>query len=457
MKAAVDLTEGRLERELAYYRRELNDVGARLLRSQEEQSQAFREARRSRTVAKLIREAYRLADSGSAPDELGKPMLDIIIDSAMCDAAAFLREEEPGTGRFTVTHAIGAGVDTASGSTALTATPAFFFTTSRTPIESPAYEITRILQLPYVLWGYDPSTGHALILGNRSEGNVSRPFEAGDQELVEGALSVYVDVLQRKADEVVLREAKREAEEASATRARFMATLTHELRTPLNAVIGFSEMLLSGSGYRLTAAQREEYLGQILESGQHLLSVINSILDYSSLAQSAPSLHSQWSSAQGLLTRAAGEAVPLGVQKGVEIHLRHPKPDLLLDVDGVRFRQVLSNLVGNAVKFTPSGGRVVLTAAARADGTAAIEVCDTGIGMRAEDIPRALEPFRQIDTGPGRAAGGTGLGLPIAKGLVEAHGGSLAIESAPALGTIVVVTLPAERVRAVTAAARDEA
>ena len=444
---AVDPAEGRLERELAYYRRELNDVGARLVRSQEEQSQAFREARRSRTVAKLIREAYRLADNGSAPDELGKPMLDIIVDSAMCDAAAFLREEGRGTGLFTVTHAIGAGVGAAPGPTALTAVPTFFFTTSRTPIEQPAYEITRILQLPYVLWGHDPSTGHALVLGNRSEGNVSRPFEAGDQELVEGALSVYVDVLQRKAGEVALREAKREAEEASATRERFMATLTHELRTPLNAVIGFSEMLRSGSGYRLTAAQREEYLGQILESGQHLLSVINNILDYSSLAQSAPSLRPRWLSAQGLLGRAAGEAMPLGLRQNVEIHLRQPEPDLLLDVDEVRFRQVLSNLVGNAVKFTPGGGRVVLAAAALADGTAAVEVSDTGVGMRPEDIPRALEPFRQIDAGLGRAAGGTGLGLPIAKGLVEAHGGRLAIESAPALGTKVVVTLPAARVR----------
>ena len=107
MKPSADLAEGRHERELAYYRRELNDVGARLLRSQEEQSQAFREARRSRTVAKLIREAYRLADGGSAPDDLGKPMLDVIVDNAMCDAAAFLREEGRGTGRFTVTHAIG--------------------------------------------------------------------------------------------------------------------------------------------------------------------------------------------------------------------------------------------------------------------------------------------------------------------------------------------------------------
>lgn len=444
--SGADPAKGQLERELAYYRRELNDVGARLLRLQEEQSQAFREARRSRTVAKLIREAYRLADNGSGPDELGKPMLDIIIDSVMCDAAAFLREDESEPGRFAVTHAIGAGADGLPDAVELPTVPGFFFTTSRTPIEPPAYELTRILRLPYVLWGYDGGTGHALILGNRSEGNVNRPFEQGDQELVEGALSVYVDVLQRKSDEVALRKAKLAAEEASATRSRFLATLTHELRTPLNAIIGFSEMMVSTSTYRLTAAQRDEYTRQILESGQHLLSVINDILDYSSLAQAAPSLRTRWLPARELLRGAVGEATALAVQKNIEIRLAAFEADLLLDIDGVRFRQVLANLLGNAVKFTPPGGRVIVSGAARADGGADLEISDTGVGMRAEDIPRALEPFRQLESGSGRIGGGTGLGLPIAKGLVEAHGGALTIESVPARGTRVVVTLPTGRV-----------
>ena len=124
---------GQLERELAYYRRECNDLGARLLRLQEEQSQAFREARRSRTVAKLIRETNRLADTGIAPDELGGPVLEIIVDNAMCDRAAFLREHPAGSGRFQITHAVGVGDGLAAATLAIPQPPTFFFTTARTP------------------------------------------------------------------------------------------------------------------------------------------------------------------------------------------------------------------------------------------------------------------------------------------------------------------------------------
>jgi diguanylate cyclase (GGDEF)-like protein len=204
-RAASDANPpGQLERELAYYRRECNDLGARLLRLQEEQSEAFREARRSRTVAKLIREASRLADTGIAPDELGEPMLEIIVDNAMCDRAALLQESPPGSGRFTTTHVIGAG-DRSPSTVVVQPPPAFFFTTAETRLEPPAYELIAILQLPYVLWAYDRSTGAALIVGNRSQANVSRPFGPGDQELIEGGLSVYLDVLARRRAEVALR------------------------------------------------------------------------------------------------------------------------------------------------------------------------------------------------------------------------------------------------------------
>lgn len=193
-------TLGRLERELAYYRRECNDLGARLLRLQEEQSSAFREARRSRTVAKLIREAHRLADTGVPSDELAGPVIEIIVDNTMCDRAALLSESPVGSGLFTVLRAIGLGEQPLAVSV-VPDPPSFFFTTAQTPLESPAYELTSILQLPYVLWAYDRSTGYALIIGNRLEANVSRPFEPGDQELIEGGLSVYLDVLARRRAE----------------------------------------------------------------------------------------------------------------------------------------------------------------------------------------------------------------------------------------------------------------
>ena len=440
---------GRLERELAYYRRECNDLGARLLRLQEEQSQAFREARRSRTVAKLIREAHRLADHCTAPEEIGASMLEVIVENTLCDRAAFLRREPgaAGTDLFRVTHAIGFGAHPPAELVTVPAPPGFFLTTARTVIESPAYELTGILRLPYVLWAYDRASGYGLILGNQTEANVSRPFEAGDQELVEGALSVFIDVLARKQVEVELRFAKATAEEASALRARFIATLSHELRTPLNAIIGFSGMMLPGAPYRVTEAQRAEYAEQINESGRLLLELINDILDYSSLAKVAPRLALSWQKAETLLGGPMRELAALAIQNDVALALSLPDPGLELRVDPLRFRQVMNNLVSNAVKFTGKGGTVTVSARLGPDGMADLAVRDTGVGMKPEDVPRALEPFQQIEGGLARSFPGTGLGLPIAKGLVEAHGGTLRIVSAPGEGTAVLIQLPAASVR----------
>jgi len=439
---------GQLERELAYYRRECNDLGARLLRLQEEQSQAFREARRSRTVAKLIREAYRLADQWATPAAIGGPLLEIIVDNALCDRAALLRRE-PGSGvgaeRFRVLQSIGNGVAPV-GDVILPAVPSFFFTTSRTPFEPPAYELAAILGVPYVLWAHDRGSDLALILGNQSEGNVTRPFEAADQELIEGALSVTIDVLRRKQAELALREAKAAAEQASTVRARFLATLSHELRTPLNAVIGFSEMIAPEDRPEPPQEQRRRFAAQILDSGRTLLELINNILDYSSLAQSTPYLDCAWQPAAPMLEAVLREAMPMATRLGVRVERLEAAPIALL-VDRLRMRQLVSNLVGNALKFTPSGGSVRLAVRLIEAGGAVIEVADDGIGMAPAEIPRALEPFQQIQSGHTRGFAGAGLGLPIAKGLAEAHAGALSIESAPSVGTIVRVVLPAERVR----------
>jgi signal transduction histidine kinase len=444
----IRLDLAKLERELAYYRRECNDLGARLLRLQEEQSQAFREARRSRTVAKLIREAHRLADSCGSPDEIGASMLEVIVENTLCDRAAFVRRE-PGAAadQFRVTHAIGFGADTPPSLATVPSAPAFFLTTSRTVIETPAYELTGILRVPYVLWAHDRASGHALIIGTHSEANVSRPFEAADQELVEGALSVYIDVLLRKQAEMDLRAAKATAEEASAVRARFLATLSHELRTPLNAIIGFSEMMAPGSRYQLTSNQQADYAGQIHESGEMLLRLINDILDYSSLARSAPLLSPVWCAAGSVLGGAAREVSAMAIPKQITLEVLCGTAGLELCVDVLRFRQVINNLLSNAVKFTPAGGRVTISARQAEDGSGEIVIADTGLGMRPEDVPRAMEPFQQIDHGHSRTVVGTGLGLPIAKGLAEAHGGTLDIVSALGEGTRVTVTLPPSAVR----------
>jgi signal transduction histidine kinase len=439
----------KLERELAYYRRECNDLGARLLRLQEEQSQAFREARRSRTVVKLIREAHRLADVAGSPDEMGLPLLEVIAGQhPVRPRALVLRIPSPdGAELFRVTHVLGFGAEPPEDPVRVPAPPAFFFTTSRTPLESPAYELTGILGVPFILWSYDAATGRGLIVGNRSEANVSRPFEAGDQELMEAALSVYLDILLRKRGEAELKRATAMAEEASALRARFIATLSHELRTPLNTIIGFSEMITEPARFRVTPEKGESYARHIHAAGSNLLALINDILDYSSLAQMAPSLALEWCPAAELIGNTVEGLSSLAIQKGVALVAGAVDPGLELRADRLRLGQILGNLISNGVKFTPAGGRVTVSLRREPDGSAALEVADTGVGMRAEDIPRALEPFRQLDAGHARAFPGSGLGLPIASGFAAAHGGRLRIESEPGVGTRATLLLPADALR----------
>ena len=438
-------TPGQLERELAYYRRECNDLGARLLRVQEEQSRAFREARRSRTVAKLIREAHRLADTGITPEALGAPVLEIILENALCDRAALLVERPSGSGSFEVTHAVGM-TEPRSPPVVITGAPAFFFTTASSRLEPPAYELCGILRLPYILWAYDQGSGHALIIGNRTEQNVNRAFEAGDQELIEGGLSVYLDVLARRQAEVSLRTAMREVEEANNTKATFLATLSHELRTPLNAVIGLSEIMTLPDRPGLTLEKCAEHAEQIRSASRHLLQLINDILDYSSIARGRIALEQEWVRLQAVIQAAVKNAAAQAAARTVTLEAAPIEPSIGVYVDTLRFRQILDNLLGNAVKFTPAEGRVTVSVATHAQGALTITVADTGVGMRPEDIPAALSEFRQIANPLTRSSAGTGLGLTIAKGLVEALGGELRISSQLNEGTRVGVTLPASHV-----------
>lgn len=441
-RGAVGVSPGQLERELAYYQRECNNLGARLLRLQEEQSQAFREARRSRTLAKLIREAHRLADTVIGPEDLGDRILEIVIDNTMCDRAALLVEDAPGSRVFRVTHAIGLREKATSPMT-LPSVPEFFFTTAQSRIEPPAYELTGILQLPYVLWGYDRTTGHALMIGNRSEANVSRAFEAGDQELIEGGLSVYIDVLARKQAEQELRRAMHAAEQADEAKAAFLATLSHELRTPLNAIIGLADIMHSKRSPALTAERSGAYAAEIAGSGRHLLRLINDILDYSGIARGHLAIQPEWVRLEHAVGAAIRAAQWMAEERRVTLSTSPIDPAFGLLVDSVRFRQILDNLIGNAIKFTPPDGQVAVDVEVGADGSIQISVRDTGIGMRSEDIAIAMEPFRQLDNALTRKTAGTGLGLPITKGLVEAHGGAVVIESEPGQGTTVRIVFPA--------------
>ncbi|MDX5931945.1 sensor histidine kinase [Acidiphilium acidophilum] len=433
-----------LERELQYYRREYNEIGARLLRAQEEQSRVAREARRSRTVARLVRESYQIIDHDIPAETIGPLMLATIADTAVCDCAALLLVDPAAPERFLVQHAFGTTTPTLL---TLPDPPDHLYTAGRTPPVAAAAPMIDLLGVPFILWAYDPATGRALLLGNRTESNIHRAFEAGDRELVEVSLAVYNDLLVRKRAEIALREAKQAAEDANAVRARFLATLSHEFRSPLEAVIGFSELLLQTGRQTPGPEQKDEFARQILDSGHRLLALVKDILDFSRFNNTVPYLRRDWLSLGVLLRNAVRSFAAEAASREIRIDVAVPEMPIEVSIDYERFRQILANLIGNALKFTPAGGVITVGGIASAGDGASITVSDTGIGIAPQDLPRTLEPFVQVYDPAGPRVSGAGLGLPIAKQLVEAHNATLTIRSAPGAGTSVIITLPASYVR----------
>jgi PAS domain S-box-containing protein len=259
------------------------------------------------------------------------------------------------------------------------------------------------------------------------------------------------DVTAQLAAERQLRAAKAEAESLrddalSADRAKseFLATMSHELRTPLNAIIGFSEAMMHEVMGPIGSARYREYACDIHNSGQHLLELINSILDLSKLQARSMSLNEEVIDLGSVAAACVRLVRERASKSQVELRAALPPHLLLVRADELRLKQVLLNLLSNAVKFTPEGGTVAISALQDARGTE-IVVADTGIGLTEEEIGLALQPFRQIDNSLGRRHQGTGLGLPLSKALVELHGGELRIDSSPGRGTRVTMVLPAER------------
>jgi signal transduction histidine kinase len=260
-----------------------------------------------------------------------------------------------------------------------------------------------------------------------------------------GVLATYLDITERKRVEADLRRAKEEAELASRTKTEFLANMSHELRTPLNAVIGFAEIMQGAVFGPLGDARYGEYAADIRDSGQHLLNLINDLLDVSKIEFGKVELCEETVDLTGIIDSCMRLMRDRADQAGLEL-AAHTPPDLpYLCADGRRLKQILLNLMSNAVKFTPSGGRVTVRARL-AEGGLEIIVADTGIGIAPHDLAKALQPFGQIDSRMSRKYQGTGLGLPLTKSMIELHGGSLRLESVVGYGTAATLWLPPARI-----------
>jgi two-component system cell cycle sensor histidine kinase PleC len=236
-----------------------------------------------------------------------------------------------------------------------------------------------------------------------------------------------------------------EATESNKSKAQFLAAVSHELRTPLNAIIGFSQIIAQGTFGPEEFERYRSYAQDIQSSGEHLLEVINDILDLSRVEAGKLVLREESIGVVELVE----STLRLVRQRATEgrLTLETDIPDCCCQMRGDKrlLRQLLLNLVANAVKFTPAGGKIMVRSAIKGDDLLFV-VADTGIGIAKEDIPKAMTPFGQVDSRLARRYDGTGLGLPLAKAMAEAHGGSLEIESTLGIGTTVTVRLPRARV-----------
>ncbi|OWV92153.1 PAS domain-containing sensor histidine kinase [Rhizobium sp. R635] len=264
-----------------------------------------------------------------------------------------------------------------------------------------------------------------------------------------GYCAVIRDITQWKRTEDELRNAKGAAETANAHKTDFLARVSHEIRTPLNAIIGFSDMMAGERFGPIGHPRYIEYANDIGRSGRHVLDIVNDLLDISKIEAGEMDLDF---AAVGL-NEAVSEAVALvqpqanGQRVIIRTALSHSVPDVVADLRSIK--QIALNILSNAIRFTPSGGQIVVSTSYEGNGSVVLRVRDTGVGMTRSELDQAMKPFRQVSSTQSRHRGdGTGLGLPLTKAMVDANRAIFSINSAPNEGTLVEITFPSQRVLA---------
>jgi signal transduction histidine kinase len=255
----------------------------------------------------------------------------------------------------------------------------------------------------------------------------------------DGVIVLLHDVTERVAREEELRAALQRAEAGSQSKSEFLASMSHELRTPLSAVVGYME-LFEGDMLGPVPAEQKRYLKRVKAAARHLISIIEEILTFSRIDAGKEEVHGEMLDVVQLARDVEELLEPQAVLKGLELSVTLPDQSVLVNTDPTKLRQILINLLGNALKFTDAGAVVLEMSVA--DDSVTFCIRDSGPGIDSADLERIFDPFTQVDQSLKRRKGGTGLGLPVSRRLADLLGGSLSVESSPGAGTAFTLRIP---------------